>query len=72
MDRDLDELQDELDTIANLTQGAETTIVNMKDSTTSAQKSSQPGNTGHSVSLNYLCVWVYRVLIYLKLVKQCG
>ncbi|XP_076584951.1 fibrinogen gamma chain-like [Chaetodon auriga] len=42
VDKDLDELQDALDTIANLTQGAEETVVYMKDSVTSAQKSSTP------------------------------
>ncbi|KAG8014660.1 Fibrinogen gamma chain [Nibea albiflora] len=38
--QELDDLQRELETIANLTQGAEQTVVYMKDSTTSAQKSS--------------------------------
>ncbi|XP_040892039.1 fibrinogen gamma chain isoform X2 [Toxotes jaculatrix] len=38
--RDLNNLQRELETIANLTNGAEETIVYMKDSATSAQKSS--------------------------------
>ncbi len=42
---DLDSMQRELETIANLTQGAEETAVYMKDSVTSAQKTSEPGNT---------------------------
>lgn len=41
--RDIDELQRELDTIANLTQGADETIQYMKDSVTAAQKSSPSG-----------------------------
>lgn len=41
--RDIDELQRELDTIANLTQGADETIQYMKDSVTTAQKSSPSG-----------------------------
>ncbi|XP_041790044.1 fibrinogen gamma chain [Chelmon rostratus] len=40
VDKDLDDLQRELEIIANLTQGAEDTVVYMKDSVTSAQKSS--------------------------------
>ncbi|AWP05358.1 putative fibrinogen gamma chain [Scophthalmus maximus] len=40
VDRDLSNLQRDLESIANLTQGAEEKIVHMKDSTTSAQKSS--------------------------------
>lgn len=43
VDDDLDDMLDELDRIANLTQGAEEKVVFMKDSSTSAQKSSQPG-----------------------------
>lgn len=43
--RELDNLQRELQTIANLTQGTEDTVVYMKDSATSAQKSSPQGNT---------------------------
>ncbi|XP_059199174.1 fibrinogen gamma chain [Centropristis striata] len=39
---ELYDMEDTLETIANLTQGAEETVVYMKDSTTSAQKSSQP------------------------------
>ncbi|KAM4585272.1 fibrinogen gamma chain [Odontesthes bonariensis] len=39
---DLTDMQRELETITNLTQGAEDKIVYMKDSATSAQKSSQP------------------------------
>lgn len=45
MSDDLDEMQRELNMIANLTQGAEEKISYMRDSATSAQKSSQPGNT---------------------------
>lgn len=45
VNKDLDNLLRELETIANLTQGAELTVVNMKDSATSAQKSSPSGNT---------------------------
>ncbi|KAK2817249.1 hypothetical protein Q5P01_025440 [Channa striata] len=41
VNRDLDNLLRELESIANLTQGAEDQVVFMKDSTTSAQKSSQ-------------------------------
>ena len=44
VDRDLDNMLDQLETIANLTQGSEETIVYMKDSATLAQKSSPPGN----------------------------
>lgn len=51
VNKDLDKLQWDLETIANLTQGTESTIVYMKDSATSAQKSSQPGN---KFSLVYL------------------
>ena len=40
VDRDLDYMQQELEKIANLTRGAEETVVYMKDSATSAQKSS--------------------------------
>lgn len=40
---DLDILQRDLETIANLTQGADEKIVHMRDSTTSAQKSSPHG-----------------------------
>ena len=47
MNDDLTEMQRELETISNLTQGAEDKIVYMKDSATSAQKSSQPGNAAH-------------------------
>ncbi|XP_061575149.1 fibrinogen gamma chain [Cololabis saira] len=39
---DLDEMTAELETIANLTQGTEETIVFMKDSATAAQKTSPP------------------------------
>ncbi|XP_041838030.1 fibrinogen gamma chain [Melanotaenia boesemani] len=39
---DLTDMQRQLETIANLTQGADETIVYMKDSATSALKSSQP------------------------------
>ncbi|XP_070774356.1 fibrinogen gamma chain [Enoplosus armatus] len=42
VNKDLDNLLGELETIANLTQGAEDTVVYMKDSATSAQKSSSP------------------------------
>ncbi|XP_023149259.2 fibrinogen gamma chain [Amphiprion ocellaris] len=42
VENDLDDMQSQLETIANLTQGAESTITYMKDSTTSAQKSAQP------------------------------
>lgn len=41
---DLTAMQDQLEKIANLTGGADEKITYMKDSTTSAQKSSQPGN----------------------------
>lgn len=52
VDKDLDDMQRELETIANLTQGAEDTVVYMKDSATSAQKSSSPGITLSLVPLN--------------------
>ncbi|XP_071390579.1 fibrinogen gamma chain [Centroberyx affinis] len=42
VDKDLDYMLDELDRIANLTEVAEEKVVYMKDSATSAQKSSQP------------------------------
>uniref|UniRef100_A0A3P8RUI7 Fibrinogen gamma chain n=1 Tax=Amphiprion percula TaxID=161767 RepID=A0A3P8RUI7_AMPPE len=42
VENDLDDMQSQLETIANLTQGAESTITYMKDSTISAQKSTQP------------------------------
>ncbi|XP_033481166.1 fibrinogen gamma chain [Epinephelus lanceolatus] len=42
VERDLDDMQEQLDTIANLTQGAEEQVVYMKDSASSVQKSSQP------------------------------
>lgn len=44
VDEELTSMQNELETIANLTQGADEKIEYMKDSATSAQKSSQPGN----------------------------
>lgn len=53
VDKDLDDLQRELEIIANLTQGAEDTVVYMKDSVTSAQKSSPQGNTLSSVPSSY-------------------
>ncbi|KAL3066665.1 hypothetical protein OYC64_016581 [Pagothenia borchgrevinki] len=53
VDRDLDDLQETLETIANLTQGAQETVVHMKDSTTSAQKSSLP-DPYHRKSSNML------------------
>ncbi|XP_060912288.1 fibrinogen gamma chain [Labrus mixtus] len=40
VNKDLDDMQYELENIANLTKGAEETVVYMKDSATSAQKSS--------------------------------
>lgn len=43
VNRDIDELQWELDTIANLTQGTDETIQYMKDSVAAAQKSSPSG-----------------------------
>ena len=43
VNRDLDSMQRDLETIANLTQGADETVVYMKDSVTSAQKSAGPG-----------------------------
>ncbi|XP_053712995.1 fibrinogen gamma chain [Synchiropus splendidus] len=42
VDGDLEYMQIELETIANWTRGTETTILDMKDSATAAQKSSQP------------------------------
>ncbi|CAG5928674.1 unnamed protein product [Menidia menidia] len=42
VNQDLADMQRELETIANLTEGAEEKIVDMKDSAVSAQKSSQP------------------------------
>ncbi|XP_030273395.1 fibrinogen gamma chain [Sparus aurata] len=42
VNRDLDSMQRDLETIANLTQGADETVVYMKDSVTSAQKSGGP------------------------------
>ncbi|XP_029292809.1 fibrinogen gamma chain [Cottoperca gobio] len=42
VERDLDDLQEQLDTIANLTTGAEETAVYMKDTTILSQKTSQP------------------------------
>lgn len=44
VDRDLDSLLRELETIANLTRGAEETITYMKDTAVAHQKSSDPGN----------------------------
>lgn len=44
VDRDLDSLLRELETIANLTRGAEETITYMKDTAAAHQKSSDPGN----------------------------
>lgn len=45
VDRDVDNLLRELQTIANLTQGSEEKITYMKDSTDANQKSSDPGST---------------------------
>ncbi|XP_049427962.1 fibrinogen gamma chain [Epinephelus fuscoguttatus] len=42
VEKDLDDMQEQLDTIANLTQRAEEQVVYMKDSDSAAQKSSQP------------------------------
>ncbi|KAK0134174.1 Fibrinogen gamma chain [Merluccius polli] len=39
----LDYMLGELERIGNLTRGAEATVVHMRDSTTSPQKTSQPG-----------------------------
>lgn len=52
---DIDELLDELEMIANMTSGAHETVVYMKDSVTSAQKSSLQGNTlsFHKISFYY-------------------
>lgn len=44
-DRDLEQLQQELETIANVTQDSEERVVYMKDSMAAAQKSYAPGNT---------------------------
>lgn len=44
-DRDLEKMQQDLETIANLTQDAEEKVVYMKDSMVVAQKSYSPGNT---------------------------
>lgn len=54
--RELDALQRELETISNLTQGAEETVVNMKDSVTSHQKSSLQGNIKCFFNESF-CVW---------------
>lgn len=43
--KDIDDMQEELEMIANMTDGAHETVVYMKDSVTSAQKASLPGNT---------------------------
>lgn len=43
--KDADELLEELEMIANMTDGAHETVVYMKDSVTTAQKASLPGNT---------------------------
>lgn len=43
--RDLEQMLRDLETIANLTQDAEETVVYMKDSMAVAQKSYTPGNT---------------------------
>lgn len=57
---DLDQMQRDLETIANLTKGTEETVDYMKDSTAAAQKSSGPGNT---FSLIYLVQFVL-MLVY--------
>lgn len=50
--REIDQLQQDLDTITNLTQGADETIQHIKDSVTVAQKSSPAGERWrHKVSL---------------------
>lgn len=51
--KDLDGLQRDLESIANLTQGAEDKVVYMKDSVVSAQKSSTPGNAVSVSPLNH-------------------
>lgn len=43
--KDVDEMLEELEMIANMTGEAHETVVYMKDSVTSAQKASLPGNT---------------------------
>lgn len=57
--RELDDLVQALETIANLTQEAEETVVYMKDSTTSAQKSVPQGNTLSSLSLNIVFIQLH-------------
>lgn len=44
-DRDIDELQRDLEIITNLTQGTDDTIQYMRDSVAAAQKSSPSGET---------------------------
>lgn len=43
-DNELQRLQDDLDSIANLTQGSQDTVVNVKESVAVVQKSITPGN----------------------------
>ncbi|XP_068176643.1 fibrinogen gamma chain [Antennarius striatus] len=51
VNKDLDDLQHELETIANWTQGTEETVVHMKESVTSAQKSSIDSHYKSSTSM---------------------
>lgn len=64
---EVDQMQQDLETIANVTQDAEESVTYMKDSMTAAQKSSSPGNAtnmnplktsthlGSTVHIAYVC-----------------
>lgn len=56
---DLDQMQTDLDRIANLTQGTEETVVYMKDTATAAQKSTGPGNIFSLIYMVHLCFTHY-------------
>lgn len=70
-DSDLERMQQDLETIANMTQDAEERVVYMKDSMTVAQKSNTAGNTtnmnprntsthlasGQNAPVTLCCLW---------------
>lgn len=80
----LDQMLDDLETIANVTQDAEETVVYMKDSMVAAQKSNNPGNTpnmdplkiSHLVCTDLNCshhfFFFFRRHLFQKVIKHAG
>lgn len=77
-DSDLQGLRDDLDSIANLTQGSQDTVVFMKDSVAAAQKSATPGNPACLRVLNLTprisvideIIWALAIIVLLQ-IKPC-